>query len=160
MYKTGIDHVSSSFHVVLPHWFDKCVAVGLLADTRPFAWPNPPLLATSGNPHDNIPTDVPTPIKSILGTNKQAELTTPQQPNYASNEVLKGRKVVFSKTLEMESSRLEGIKAMVRRSGGEVAEGGREEKLVGEDGEGDVLITKHRAGRAYYAVSARPSLFS
>lgn len=153
MYTTGIQHVSQSFHVVLPHWFDKCVAAGMLVDLHPFEWPNPPLLATNGNPAALLATNVPQPIKSILANNVRSEQDAALHPNYTTNEVLKGKRIVFSRTPRMDPSRLEGIKAMVARSGGEVLEGGREEKLIGDEGEGDVLITQYRSGKAFCAVS-------
>ncbi|KAL7415315.1 hypothetical protein BDY24DRAFT_272921 [Mrakia frigida] len=145
MYSTGIDNIGPGLQVLLPHWVDDCFTKGVRVREEPYSWPDPPIL--QGDPQ-KIPSDVLPAQRNLLKHDLYADPSKPApHPNYDTSETLKGKKIFFSSSLEMERMRLEGIKGMVRRAGGEVLEG-NERRMVGKC---DVLITKYRSGSSYKA---------
>lgn len=163
--------------MLLPHWFDDAVRLGLGGlDTTPYEWPDPVLLRGPGEADNNDNDDTAKKSASRkLDVEKRvlyktASLWTPSSslppvvlPSSSSSEspqqeaptkdVWQGRRVLLGSSLELVGGRKEAVEAGVKRGGGLIVNGsGKEVDLVEEC---DVFVTRFRSGKAYVKVSNR-----
>ncbi|GLB37897.1 putative regulator of Ty1 transposition protein 107 BRCT domain containing protein [Lyophyllum shimeji] len=164
--------------VLLPHWFDDAVRLGMgNLDTTPYEWPNPPLLNLPGGGDDDKDTakeredalkkaalrKLDSEKKSLYRT---AELLMPGAPLPTGHEstsqssgaaspskaknVWQGRRVLLGHSLELVGRRRDAVEAEIQRSGGEVVPCGehRDEEAAAVD-LCDVFVTRYRSGKAY-----------
>ncbi len=192
--------------VVLPHWFDDAVRLGMGGlKTRPYEWPDPEILKgvegksssvgkgkgkadveqdevkrnmyataafftpTTGHGQSSPPSTLD--ISTVL--NKASPETS------GTSQVLQGRKILLSRTLELYKNRHEAVQLGIERAGGAVlrfeGDDDEPEELNDEEKQGgkelsvgerrrrkneaskveecDVLVTRWRFGRAYVNVN-------
>jgi hypothetical protein len=147
--------------VLLPHWFDDAVRLGIGAlPTTEYEWPNPRILRVAQELQDD---DVK---KSKMAAAKKTLFKTAvwtsgeEVPVGAAKQrdIWRGQKILLSTSLELTKGRREAVEAGIERATGVVvaytAAGGdgdeAEEARKIEDA--DVLITRYRAGAAYIKV--------
>ncbi|KII83923.1 hypothetical protein PLICRDRAFT_95612 [Plicaturopsis crispa FD-325 SS-3] len=157
--------------VVLPHWFDDAVRLGIRSlPTTEYEWPNPKMLQPF--PDDGAPEGVTSLKKSKTPTGDKRTLYHTAQISPDAGEaraekrnVWQGRKIMLSTTLELAGGRREAVEAGILRAGGDIVEfesnGGdgdaREEAQRVE--EADVFVTRYRHGKAYIkAVKAKKTI--
>ncbi|KAF8058683.1 hypothetical protein FPV67DRAFT_1523362 [Lyophyllum atratum] len=164
--------------VLLPHWFDDAVRLGLAhLDTTPYEWPDPPFLRSlAGNDNEkDTAKEREDAVKRAalrkLDSEKKtlyrtAELLTPGaplpngvdpssqssgavSPKKAKN-VWQGRRVLLGRSLVLVDGRREAVEAEIQRAGGEIVPSGegRDEEVAAVDS-CDVFVTRYRSGKAY-----------
>lgn len=151
MYELLIGPVAAGAKIeaVLPHWVDACLSLGMLVDTRPYAFPNPPIqehpAAAKPLPTGTSTVDfVPKNHQDLLAQMAAKENNEPTaSPMPAAATVWRGRKLRFSEDLDVDLARRESWTEAVRRRGGEV---------VDHVEEADILICRWRDGRDYNQV--------
>lgn len=165
--------------MLLPHWFDDAVRLGLGGlDTTPYEWPDPVLLrgpgeADKGDAAKKAASRKLDVEKRVLY--KTASLWTPSSPlppvvlpsssssespqrEAPTKDVWQGRRVLLGSSLELVGGRKEAVEAGVKRGGGLIVNGsGKEVDLVEEC---DVFVTRFRSGKAYVKVSNGPKFRS
>ena len=139
----------ANIEAVLPHWIDACLSLGMLVDSRPFAFPNPPVLehpaAGKGPPTGAAAAD-PIPRSHQITLAQMAakgELSSTLTPTPAAAAVWRGRKLFFSQDLDVEFARRESWTEAVELRAGEVVD-------CVEDA--DIVICRWREGRDYSQV--------
>lgn len=171
-YSTALHYQEhTQVRVLLPHWFDDAVRLGLgTLDVKPYEWPDPPLLRSDPGEEDEaarekklggkLDAEKKTLFKTVLWS---PESGTPM-PNTNKNGVLKvknvwdGRRVLLSPSLQLRVGMREAVEMGIERAGGVVVKlekkGGngdvKEETEKVEDC--DVLVTRWRSGKAYVRV--------
>lgn len=151
--------------VLLPHWFDDCVTLGIGVGgegglgTEGYEWPEPRYLRRA--PDDDATAkdkNASNVIKGELSRAKKKLLQSigwndlpPSSSSSPSSNIWSGRKILLSQILGLSPGRREAVEAGIRRAGGVVvdAEEGNEEERM-EDA--DVFVTRFRGGGAYYKV--------
>ena len=153
-YETAMHYKQhTGVHVVLPHWFDDAVRLGMgNLPTTEYEWPEPRLLNPMGE-------------KSGLGKKADKDkrmlfktaLWTPGKELPASSgglgrNIWGGRRILLGASLQLTSGRREAVEAGIRRAGGVVVEQsvGDDEALLVESS--DILITRFRSGKSYVKV--------
>ncbi|KAF9463519.1 hypothetical protein BDZ94DRAFT_1308637 [Collybia nuda] len=171
-YTTAL-HFQEHTHVkvLLPHWFDDAVRLGLGGlDTTPYEWPDPILLKGPGSIDKNDKEESAKKVatrkldaeKRVLY--KTASLWTPKSPlppvvlpsssssesprqEIQAKDVWQGRRILLGATLELVGGRKEAVEVGIKRGGGVVVSGkGKEVDSVEEC---DVFVTRFRSGKAY-----------
>ncbi|KAI0318294.1 hypothetical protein OF83DRAFT_1116811 [Amylostereum chailletii] len=151
--------------VVLPHWFDDTVRLGIRGlPTTAYEWPDPPVLK-SGKRAEGLgdgTTDM-RPQHRVSGDKKElyrnlftTEAQTKDAPLGEAKDVWNGKRILLAPDLELLEGRKETVEMGIRRSGGIVVEheGMAEDINIEEDV--DVVIARHRWGDVYVrAVRAR-----
>ncbi|KAG5651886.1 hypothetical protein H0H81_007043 [Sphagnurus paluster] len=157
--------------ILLPHWFDDSVRLGLpTLDTKPYEWPDPPLLR--GPLAGTQQTDKRPPVRRLDAEKKAlfrtSEVWEPGAPLPDGNpgsqssasgimvspgkgkNVWQGRRVLLGRSLALTGARHEAVEAEIRRAGGEIVPcaGGREEEAQAVE-QCDVYVTRYRCGKAY-----------
>jgi hypothetical protein len=145
--------------ILVPHWFDDVVRLGVTTiPTLPYEWPDPKVLQLAPPSPKNKRSYKPPEEKAslyksvVLGTSVEGEI--PENLGKAAEraDVWKGKRILLSASLGLNPGRREAVIAGVKRYGGVVVDtksAGDEAKKVEEV---DVLITKFRAGPAYFKV--------
>ena len=196
--------------VVLPHWFDDAVRLGMGGlKTRPYEWPDPEILkgvderssggAGKGKGKADIEQDevkrnmyataaffTPTTTTGHHGQSSPPStldistvLNKKNQASPETSQVLQGRKILLSRTLELYKNRHKAVQLGIERAGGVVirfeGDDDEPEELNDQEKQGgkelsvgerrrrrneaskvedcDVLVTRWRFGRAYVNVS-------
>ncbi|KAH8977291.1 hypothetical protein EDB86DRAFT_2908524 [Lactarius hatsudake] len=141
--------------VLLPHWFDDSVRLGICGlSTTAYEWPEPPLF-TFGRPSPGMagdsllrPHNKPSEEKKALY--KAALMTAEQEVKLGQAEprnVWDHRHVLLSPDLELSDDRRQAIEAGIVRSGGVVVE--CDARRIDVDHDFDVLIARYRWGGLY-----------
>ena len=149
--------------ILVPHWFDDVVRLGVsTVPTIQYEWPDPKVLqlappSQEGKRGYKPPEDKASLYKSIvLGTSEDTKF--PENMGKAAErvDVWKGKRILLSVSLELSPGRRSAVVAGVKRFGGVVvdAESANDEAKKVENV--DVLITKFRAGAAYFKVIFPP----
>lgn len=145
--------------ILVPHWFDDVVRLGIATiPTLQYEWPDPKVLQLSPPSPKGKRSYKPSEEKAslyksiVLGTSKDGEI--PENLGKAAEriDVWKGKRILLSVSLGLNPGRREAVVAGVKRFGGvviDVKDAGDESKKVEN---ADVLITKFRAGAAYFKV--------
>ncbi|KAF8627919.1 hypothetical protein AX15_004169 [Amanita polypyramis BW_CC] len=148
-------------HVILPHWFDDSVRLGVRElPIESYEWPDPPYLRrpfemeglTKSKESDHVShksvVDKKTLYKSMVSDEHN---TLPSQ----SMNIWNGRRIMLSTSLELTSSRRRAVEAGIARCGGIIVpylknngDGSKEEETENIS-KCDVLVTRWRSGRAY-----------
>ena len=147
--------------VLLPHWFDDSVRLGICGlSTMAYEWPEPSLL-TFGRPSpetgvvgDSLlrpQSKLPQEKKALY---KAALITAEQEANLGRAEprnIWGRRRVLLSPDLELSDGRRQAIEAGIVRSGGVVVEYNAEGADIEHNF--DVLIARYRWGDLYIQVN-------
>ncbi|KAG6829223.1 hypothetical protein H0H87_012209 [Tephrocybe sp. NHM501043] len=174
-YSTALHHREDTcVKVLLPHWFDDAVRLGLSGlDTTPYEWPDPPMLRARGAEDGEITNadalkrtalrkldsekkslyrtaDLLFPGAPLPNGDEETLQSSAASPRGKSKNVWEGRRVLLGRSLELFGSRLEAVESEIRRAGGNVViyQGGKEQETRAVD-ECDVFVTRFRSGRAY-----------
>ena len=147
--------------ILAPQWFDDVVRLGVPTIlTFPYEWPDPevlhlfPLPPVGESSCKAIEAKASLYKSVIFGTSAEWEI--PENLGKAAEyvDVWKGKRILFSVSLGLNSDRREALITGVRRYGGVVIDvknaGDEVEKIDHE--EVDVLVTKFRAGASYFKV--------
>jgi len=156
--------------VLLPHWFDDVVKLGVGLPTGGYEWPHPRYLRGDPGEEEGVKEgggESKKGVKSTLSPEKKTlfqsvgwtDLPPPPTSPPTQNPVWASRKILLSHSLHLPTGRREAIEAGIRRSGGvvvgymETGGDGKEEEEVHLVEECDVLVTRYRFGGAYLQVS-------
>lgn len=168
-YKTAMHFKDTmKMAVVVPHWFDDTVRLGLRnLPTEGYEWPYPRVFegqaARTLKELASSPAEVeessaarrskpPSAQKKALYDtifNETGELPK-QRP--ASARIWEGRKIMFGSNLGFKPAQREAHIADVLRAGGEVVEYDTADEELEKLGEADVYIAQYRSGRAFVKV--------
>ncbi|KAF8647813.1 hypothetical protein AX16_006533 [Volvariella volvacea WC 439] len=155
----------TSIKVLLPHWFDDAVRLGMgNLDTKPYEWPEPPLLrqlqlrsSQEGNdPQTKMFQKLDAQKKSLFrtalisgavgGSEDEEEM---EVPDLMIKDVWQGRKVLLSLSLGLREQMRQAVGVGISRTKGvPLTPHTKEEELEMID-ECDVLVVRYRAGKAY-----------
>lgn len=163
--------------VVLPHWFDDAVTLGVGGlPTDAYEWPDPKYLRPMPGGEDVIAGgdagadgngklisamkgQVSAEKKKILQSVGWTGVPAGIEAIGTGRDVWTGRKILLSLSLELSGGRREAVETGIRRAGGVVVaykkaggEGDVDEE-VRKVQDADVLITRYRHGVAYLKVS-------
>lgn len=168
--------------VVLPHWFDDAVRLGMGGlSTDVYEWPDPEMLKNPLGVGGGGGQEVSGVKKNMYAM--AALFTAPMHDSSLKYlevtggvDIWKGKKIVLSRTLQLFDRRREAVQIGIERAGGVVVRydgdeevdegfgGGQEEMGKREKErrrceadkllESDVLVTRWRDGAAYVAVCA------
>ena len=145
--------------ILVPHWFDDVVRLGASTiPTLPYEWPDPKALqlatlSPKGRRSHKPPGDKASLYKSVvLGTSEDGEI--PENLGKAAErvDVWKGKRILLSVSLGLNPGRREAVVAGVKRHGGVVVDAKNASDETKKVEDVDVLITKFRAGAAYFKV--------
>ena len=145
--------------VLVPHWFDDVVRLGIATiPTLQYEWPDPKVLRLSppsptGKRFHKPPEEKVSLYKSVvLGNSEDGQIPGNLGKGAESINVWKGKRILLSVSLGLSSGRREAVVAGVKRFGGVVVDitNANDEAKKVEDV--DVLVTKFRAGVAYFKV--------
>ncbi|KAG6916328.1 hypothetical protein DXG01_007310 [Tephrocybe rancida] len=159
--------------IILPHWFDDAVRLGIRLQTTSYEWPDPPMLLAQGaEDGEGAKADAikRAALRKLDHEKKTlyrtAELLDPNaplpngdegtsqssvaSPREKTKNVWDSRRVLLGRSLELSGSRRDAVEAEIRRAGGKIVphEGGKDEEMAVVD-ECDVFVTRFRSGRAY-----------
>lgn len=146
--------------IIVPHWFDDVVRLGVATiPTLPYEWPDPKVLrlappSPKSKRFHKPPEDKASLYKSVvLGTSEEDEI--PENLGKAAErvDVWKGKLILLSVSLGLNPGRREAVVAGVRRHGGIVVDTKNASDEANKVAEVDVLVTKFRAGAAYFKVT-------
>lgn len=147
--------------VLLPHWFDDSVRLGICGlSTTAYEWPEPPLLTfRRPSPETGVVGDSLLRPQNKLSQEKKALykaalITAEQEAKLGRAEprnIWGGRRVLLSPDLELSDGRCQAIEAGIARSGGVVLE--YNAKRLDVDYDFDVLIARYRWGDLYVQVN-------
>lgn len=149
--------------VVLPHWFDDVVRLGVRGlDTGMYEWPEPGLFrafGVDGLKGDDGKGRKMKPLseeKKALYDTALGDPTAGDLPplSTSTNALWKDRKIVLGSSLELNPSQRQAHKADIEREGGTVLEfdsDSVEEELERIE-EADVYVTRYRSGRGFVKV--------
>lgn len=164
------DH--TQIKVLLPHWFDDAVRLGMGSlDTASYEWPDPALLKgpDTGEGEEKQKEDAlkraamrkVDPDKKMLY--KTASLWSPDSPLPPTNapsssagslpepvakDVWQGRRILLGRSLELVGGRQEAVEVGIQRAGGIVVTPEAPNE-VDEIDKCDVFVTRYRSGKAY-----------
>ena len=162
-YRTALRYQKDTqVKILLPHWFDDSVRLGIRGlSIMAYEWPEPSLL-TFGRPSpetgvagDSLlrpQTKVSQEKKALY---KAALITSEQEVKLGHAEprnIWNRRRVLLSPDLELSDGRRQAIEAGIVRSGGVVVE--YDAKRVDTEYDFDVLISRYRWGDLYVQVNA------
>lgn len=145
--------------ILVPHWFDDIVRLGIATiPTLQYEWPDPKVLQLSppspkGKRTHKPPEEKASLYKSVvLGASENGEI--PENLGKAAEriDVWKGKRILLSVSLGLSSGRREAVVAGVKRFGGVVVDVKNASDEAKKVGNVDVIITKFRAGAAYFKV--------
>lgn len=153
--------------ILVPHWFDDVVRLGVATiPTLQYEWPDPKVLqlappSPEGKRSHKLPEEKASLYKSVvLGTSADTEVPANLGKAAERIDIWKGKRILLSVSLGLNPGRREAVVAGVKRFGGTVVNvknAGDEAKKVENV---DVLITKFRAGAAYFKVISYPQTHS
>ncbi|KAF8987641.1 hypothetical protein BDQ17DRAFT_1435488 [Cyathus striatus] len=125
-----------SIKVVVPHWFDDCVRLGVRVPEEAYEWPDPAVLDNSGVALVGVESAASERKLLLKGKEKEggmmgiaakytpdlhapsSTLPPPPTPEEMQVEVWNGRRIMLSYTLELGGSRRQAIEAGIIRAGG------------------------------------------
>ena len=169
-YETAM-HFQADTHmkVVLPHWFDDAVKLGVGGlPTAGYEWPEPRYLRGEVGEEDAEEAGKKgSGRKSQLSGEKKRLFQSvgwtdspslPASSSAAKRDVWGGRKILLSVTLELSGGRREAVEVGIKRAGGVIVaykkgrgDGDLDEELRKVEG-ADVLVTRYRHGATYLKV--------
>jgi mediator of DNA damage checkpoint protein 1 len=149
--------------IVLPHWFDDVVRLGIRSlPTDEYEWPEPKLFRAFGVPAINISTGdeirMDKRLKSLSAERKAfydtALLIAKDLPvrTEESRDVWQGMKIVLGSSLDLNTSQRQAHSADIMREGGLVLEFDSLEDEIAKVQEADIYITRYRSGPTFVKV--------
>lgn len=146
--------------VLLPHWFDDAVRLGIGSlPTEEYEWPSPALLRR--DPNENDEDLQKRKLAKVDGEKKLLYKSTSWVPGEnplkpESRDVWKSKRIILASSLDLHGGRRDAVRSGIVRAGGlVVGTGETEEEEVDliENGKVDVVITRWRSGSTYSKVS-------
>ncbi|ANB16031.1 Rtt107p [Sugiyamaella lignohabitans] len=128
--------------IVLPHWIDDCLKLGRRVDESLYLFPNPSVLAASGDDVDSLPKPSPSSDPSI-GPFFKSDLTVAKSSN-----IFAGKRFYIAEDFGLSASILTMIHEMIANCEG---------TIVTTVQEANVYVGKYRYGEAYIQASRRSS---
>lgn len=145
--------------VLVPHWFDDVVRLGIATiPTLQYEWPDPKVLRLSppsptAKRSRKPPEEKVSLYKSVvLGNSEDGQIPGNLGKGAERIDVWKGKRILLSANLGLSSGRREAVVAGVKRFGGVVVDAKNTSDEAKKVEDVDVLITKFRAGAAYFKV--------
>lgn len=149
--------------ILVPHWFDDVVRLGISTiPTLQYEWPDPKVLRLSppspkGKRAHKPPEEKASLYKSIvLGSAGDGNIPDNLGKAAERIDVWKGKRILLSVSLGLNPGRREAVIAGVKRFGGVVVDAKSTSDEAKKVENADVLITKFRAGPAYFKVIHPP----
>lgn len=146
--------------VLLPHWCDHSIELGIRLPTAPYEWPDPTYLKEEKGDPKLKSLRVVSPEKKLLY--KTATWEASQTPSaLAVKNVWEGQRILLSPSLELLGGRRRTVELMISRAQGvaiKYSDQRDEEEESRKVEECDVLVTRYRSGKAYHKVRY-PALF-
>jgi len=151
-YESALTHKEqNAIKIVLPHWFDDSVRLGLRnLETEAYEWPNPSTLKAptiQGKRTRKVDPD-----KEALYKSSTIDISK-GVPEPFQRDIFSGRHILLSSTLEL-GERREAVEAGIKRTGGLIIEFDTEHTTDETEkvDECDIFVTKYRSGKAYFKV--------
>ena len=144
--------------VLVPHWFDDVVRLGIATiPTLQYEWPDPKVLQLSSSPEGkrgHKPPEVKASLYKSIVLGTAEDTVIPENLGKAAERinVWKGKRILLSVSLGLNPGRREAVVAGVKRFGGVVVDANNASDEAKKVDRVDVLITKFRAGTAYFKV--------
>ena len=152
--------------VLLPHWFDDSIRLGICGlSTAAYEWPEPSLLTfgrpspetgaigdSSLRPQNKLSQEKKALYKAVLITTEQEAKLGRAEPR----NIWGRKRVLLSPDLDLSDGRRQAIEAGIVRSGGVVVE--YDPKRIDVEYDFDILIARHRWGDLYVQVNFLCSL--
>ena len=163
-YRTALQHrKETQVKVLVPHWFDDSVRLGIRGlSTAAYEWPEPPIL-TFGKPSPEageVGDSLSRPQKKLSQDKKalyKAALITAEQETKLGQAEIRDiwarRRILLSSDLELSDGRRQAIEAGIVRSGGVVVD--YDAMHAHAECDFDVLIARYRWGNFYVQVNFR-----
>ncbi|KDQ26961.1 hypothetical protein PLEOSDRAFT_168763 [Pleurotus ostreatus PC15] len=154
-----------SMKILLPHWFDDAVRLGTGSlPTEEYEWPEPKILKPSHTKDTGLQITKDTKKMERTPASKRAlirsQLWTPDASTpmpKPSKNIWGSRRVLLSYTIGLSPERQLTLESTIERAGGVVVRKPESQMDLDEDeeetilvDEADVLITRYRAGKAYF----------
>jgi hypothetical protein len=161
-YRTALQHQKETqVKVLVPHWFDDSVRLGIRGlSTAAYEWPEPPILTLGkpsletvevgdslSRPQNKLSQDKKALYKAALMTAEQEARLGKAEPR----DIWGSRRILLSPDLELSDGRRKAIEAGIIRSGGVVVDCDSRQAHVEYDF--DVLIARCRWGNLYVQVN-------
>ncbi|KAJ7072254.1 hypothetical protein C8F01DRAFT_1103141 [Mycena amicta] len=164
-YIVALEHqAKTGMKILLPHWFDDAMRIGSgLLSTTSYEWPNPQLLKP-------LPTSEKPERKTFkMSVEKQQYFKTavwdpqhqqqfPASTQPTGDDIWSGRRILLSRTLELDDERRQAVEQAVQTAGGRIVRvsvprnGDFDRAEYEKIQDCDVYITRWRAGRAFLRV--------
>ncbi|KAJ6593982.1 hypothetical protein B0H19DRAFT_920627 [Mycena capillaripes] len=153
--------------VLLPHWFDDAMRLGLAnLSTSPYEWPDPKVLHPLPSEEEGKKEKAEKSSRKLSAAKRAFYKTAiwdpdkggqfPGKAEPAGEEVWGGRKILLSPSLGLDDDKRRVLEDAVETAGGLILyyasdnEDGQEEEENERVSECDVLVTRWRAGRAFF----------
>jgi hypothetical protein len=171
---------STHIKVLLPHWRDDAARLGSgNLSTIPYEWPDPKVLHPLPSSKEDSEGKKERAERSsrkmsaakrtyyktaIWDPDKGGQFPAPAEP--VGEEIWGGRKVLLSPSLGLEADKRHALEEAVEAAGGLIlhyawdSEDGQEEEENERVSECDVLVTRWRAGKAFFKVGLRMGMAS
>lgn len=163
---TTSDKYHTAFHyqeqtrvkILVPHWFDDVVRLGISSiPTLQYEWPDPKVLqlappSPKGKRTHKPPAEKVSLYKSVVLGNSEDEIPGNLGRAAERIDVWKGKRILLSASLGLNPGRREAVVAGVKRFGGVIVDPKSASDEAKKMENVDVLITKFRAGAAYFKV--------
>jgi hypothetical protein len=161
-YRTALRYQKDTqVKVLLPHWFDDSVRLGICGlSTVAYEWPEPSLLTVGRpSPETGVVGDSLLRPQNKISQEKKALykaalITAEQEVKLGCAEprnIWDRRRVLLSPDLELSDGRRQAIEAGIVRSGGVVVE--YDAKRIDVEYDFDILIARYRWGDLYVQVN-------
>jgi hypothetical protein len=151
--------------VLVPHWFDDSVRLGIRGlSTVAYEWPEPAILTLGkSSPETGEVGDGPSRPQNRLSQDKKALykaalLTVEQEAKLGQAEtrdIWDSRRVLLGPDLDLSDDRRKAIEAGISRAGGVVVD--YDTQRADAEYEFDILIGRYRWGPLYVQVSYHPN---
>ncbi|KAI0744292.1 hypothetical protein C8Q80DRAFT_889499 [Daedaleopsis nitida] len=161
-YQTAMHYKdSTSVCVLVPHWFDDTVRLGIRdLPTRNYEWPEPRVFQPrpeGRTPQEDVEYEPP-PERMVLYDTASLSNDAQEKLEPASRNIWKGKRLLLGVTLDLSDAHRKALNADIKRQGGQVvnmsfsksasAEERAREELEKLD-EADVFVTRYRSGASY-----------
>ncbi|KAL3420766.1 BRCA1 C terminus domain-containing protein [Phlyctema vagabunda] len=127
--------------IVLPHWFDDCLKLGKMIDSKPYELPDPEIFQKE--PEEGLAFPISANIEGAVSPDPTS-IPLPSDANTRKLQVFHDRVVKISQDLGLSTHLRQVLENLIRGGGGRIT------KSVHE---ADMYICKYREGREYVFAS-------
>ncbi|KAJ7783264.1 hypothetical protein B0H16DRAFT_1357900 [Mycena metata] len=150
--------------VLLPHWFDDSQRLGCKLPTTPYEWPDPKVLRPLPSAAEEKIQKAEKSARKLSDTKRafyKTAIWDPKEPfptpiEPTGEEIWGGRKILLSPSLGLEDERRRVLEEAIEAAGGLILyyasdnKEDQEEEECERVSECDVLVTRWRAGKAFF----------